>query len=228
MQAYAGASPAAWRDWRRRGSNRMRWWHSARCSLVTIVPFTLIVILPTNARLLDPALDAPRGRGARTLQRWGRLHCGARAASRRWRSLLRDESGGMTTRIRCGWATTPLGIAYHDKEWGVPGARRPRALRVHHPRRGTGWPELGDDSQEARRLPRGVRRLRSGQGRALHAGTGREAPAGPRHRPQPAEGREHGHQRQGVPGGPAGVRELRSHTCGTSWPARRSSTAGAR
>ncbi len=21
---------------------------------------------------------------------------------------------------RCGWATTPLGIAYHDKEWGVP------------------------------------------------------------------------------------------------------------
>jgi DNA-3-methyladenine glycosylase I len=21
---------------------------------------------------------------------------------------------------RCSWATTPLGIAYHDKEWGVP------------------------------------------------------------------------------------------------------------
>ena len=21
---------------------------------------------------------------------------------------------------RCGWATTPLGIAYHDEEWGVP------------------------------------------------------------------------------------------------------------
>jgi len=21
---------------------------------------------------------------------------------------------------RCAWATTPLGIAYHDKEWGVP------------------------------------------------------------------------------------------------------------
>src|ERR1700752_1237531 len=24
----------------------------------------------------------------------------------------------MTT--RCAWATTPLGIAYHDAEWGVP------------------------------------------------------------------------------------------------------------
>jgi len=22
--------------------------------------------------------------------------------------------------IRCAWATTPLGIAYHDAEWGVP------------------------------------------------------------------------------------------------------------
>ena len=26
----------------------------------------------------------------------------------------------MTDRKRCAWATTPLGIAYHDKEWGVP------------------------------------------------------------------------------------------------------------
>src|SRR5688572_33287024 len=22
--------------------------------------------------------------------------------------------------IRCAWATTPLGIVYHDEEWGVP------------------------------------------------------------------------------------------------------------
>src|SRR2546423_10816342 len=22
--------------------------------------------------------------------------------------------------MRCAWATTPLGIAYHDSEWGVP------------------------------------------------------------------------------------------------------------
>jgi DNA-3-methyladenine glycosylase I len=25
-----------------------------------------------------------------------------------------------TPRSRCAWATTPLGIAYHDTEWGVP------------------------------------------------------------------------------------------------------------
>ena len=26
----------------------------------------------------------------------------------------------MKTRIRCQWAQTPLSIAYHDQEWGVP------------------------------------------------------------------------------------------------------------
>jgi uncharacterized membrane protein len=38
------------------------------------VPFTLIVILPTNRRLLDPALDRGSGEAARLLSRWGRLH----------------------------------------------------------------------------------------------------------------------------------------------------------
>src|SRR5262245_9139754 len=38
------------------------------------VPFTLVAILPTNHRLLDPALD-PRSREAtQLLVRWGRLH----------------------------------------------------------------------------------------------------------------------------------------------------------
>lgn len=26
----------------------------------------------------------------------------------------------MKALTRCAWATTPLGIAYHDAEWGVP------------------------------------------------------------------------------------------------------------
>jgi hypothetical protein len=39
-----------------------------------VVPFTLIVILPTNKRLLDPGLS-PDGEEARTLlSRWNRLH----------------------------------------------------------------------------------------------------------------------------------------------------------
>jgi hypothetical protein len=39
-----------------------------------VVPFTLIVILPTNNRLLDPTLDPRGAEVSRLLIRWGRLH----------------------------------------------------------------------------------------------------------------------------------------------------------
>ena len=39
-----------------------------------VVPFTLLVILPTNKRLLDPALDRGSREAADLLVRWGRLH----------------------------------------------------------------------------------------------------------------------------------------------------------
>ena len=38
------------------------------------VPFTLIVIFPTNNELLNPALDARSPRAAQLLHRWNRLH----------------------------------------------------------------------------------------------------------------------------------------------------------
>ena len=42
--------------------------------LGAVVPFTLLVIAPTNQRLLNPELD-PRGtEAAALLNRWGRLH----------------------------------------------------------------------------------------------------------------------------------------------------------
>ena len=42
--------------------------------LGAIVPFTLIVILPTNRRLLDPTLDPGSAEAAALLARWDRLH----------------------------------------------------------------------------------------------------------------------------------------------------------
>ena len=39
-----------------------------------VIPFTLLVILPTNKRLLDPALDRGSAEAAALLDRWGRLH----------------------------------------------------------------------------------------------------------------------------------------------------------
>jgi uncharacterized membrane protein len=42
--------------------------------LGVVIPFTLVVILPTNKRLLDPALDRGSAEAALLLARWGRLH----------------------------------------------------------------------------------------------------------------------------------------------------------
>jgi hypothetical protein len=39
-----------------------------------VIPFTLIVILPTNRRLLSPALAKDSPQAARLLDRWGKLH----------------------------------------------------------------------------------------------------------------------------------------------------------
>ena len=42
--------------------------------LGAVVPFTLVVIFPTNKQLLDPALDAQSARAAHLMRRWNRLH----------------------------------------------------------------------------------------------------------------------------------------------------------
>lgn len=47
---------------------------AAAVLLGLIVPFTLVVIAPTNHRLLDPSLDAGSQEAATLLRRWGRLH----------------------------------------------------------------------------------------------------------------------------------------------------------
>jgi hypothetical protein len=46
-----------------------------------VIPFTLVVIRPTNQRLLDPALDRTSPETAVLLARWGRLHAVRSAAS---------------------------------------------------------------------------------------------------------------------------------------------------
>jgi uncharacterized membrane protein len=42
--------------------------------LVSVVPFTALVILPTNKKLLDPATANDLDLAERLLTRWGRLH----------------------------------------------------------------------------------------------------------------------------------------------------------
>jgi hypothetical protein len=50
------------------------WWLIAGVLLGSVIPFTLIVILPTNKRLLNPTLDKRSAEAERLLARWGRLH----------------------------------------------------------------------------------------------------------------------------------------------------------
>ena len=50
------------------------WWVVAGVLLGSVIPFTLIVILPTNKRLLSPTLDRRSAQTSQLLVRWGALH----------------------------------------------------------------------------------------------------------------------------------------------------------
>jgi hypothetical protein len=50
------------------------WWAVAGVLLGSVIPFTLIVILPANKQLLSPTLDNRSAQTAQLLARWGTLH----------------------------------------------------------------------------------------------------------------------------------------------------------
>ena len=49
-------------------------WLAGGLLLAAMIPYTMIVIRPTNDRLLDPALAARPAEATALLCRWGRLH----------------------------------------------------------------------------------------------------------------------------------------------------------
>ena len=49
-------------------------WLAGGVFILAVIPFTLIVILPTNKKLLDPSLDRSSDAARQLLTRWGRLH----------------------------------------------------------------------------------------------------------------------------------------------------------
>jgi len=50
------------------------WWVVAGALLGSVIPFTLLVILPTNKQLLSRELNRGSDEAGRLLARWGRLH----------------------------------------------------------------------------------------------------------------------------------------------------------
>ncbi len=62
---------SAWIAWRSRSDAR---WLIGGGLLVSVIPFTALVIMPTNKQLLDPATANDLDRAEKLLTRWGRLH----------------------------------------------------------------------------------------------------------------------------------------------------------
>ena len=66
--AGCGAGVAAWVQ------SANGWLLLGALLLGSVVPFTLLVIFPTNKRLLDPALPVETPEARALLTRWGQLH----------------------------------------------------------------------------------------------------------------------------------------------------------
>ena len=49
-------------------------WIVGAATIFAVIPFTLLVILPVNNRILDPARDKASMETRTLLERWGRLH----------------------------------------------------------------------------------------------------------------------------------------------------------
>jgi hypothetical protein len=49
-------------------------WLAGALLIVSVVPFTLVAILPTNSKLLEPGRDNSSDETRRLLEAWGRLH----------------------------------------------------------------------------------------------------------------------------------------------------------
>ena len=49
-------------------------WYGAAALIFAVIPFTALVVLPTNNRLLEPGRDLASSETQQLLERWGRLH----------------------------------------------------------------------------------------------------------------------------------------------------------
>ena len=67
----AAATVAGFATWLQ--TDRLLWLLGALC-ILAVVPFTLVAILPTNHRLLEPDRDVQSNETRQLLDRWARLH----------------------------------------------------------------------------------------------------------------------------------------------------------
>ena len=81
-------------------------------ALGIVVPFTLVVIAPTNRRLLATELDPESAEAAELLQRWGRLHAVRSVLSaeafHNLRLYLKRARSSRVAKLACNWQARGL------------------------------------------------------------------------------------------------------------------------
>ena len=128
----------------------------------------------------------------------------------------------MNSLTRCAWARTPLGIAYHDTEWGVPvhdDVVLFEFLTLEGAQAGLSWETILKKREAYREALAGLRPAARGP---LHTGTGRASAGEPGHRSQSPQDREHGAQRARRSSRCSASSEASMPTCGALSAERRS------
>lgn len=65
------------------------WWAIAEVLLGSVIPFTLIVVLPSNKQLLNPGLDRRSGQTGQLLARWGAMQAVRKRSERHGAAAVR-------------------------------------------------------------------------------------------------------------------------------------------
>src|SRR5690606_1290636 len=91
----------------------------------------------------------------------------------------------------------------------IPPQKGQRTLRPPCPRDQPGRTQLDHHPEEEREFLQSLRQFRRRQGRAIHSRKKEQAPPGPRHHPQPPQGRSSRAQRKANSSPAKGVRLLR-------------------
>ena len=107
-------------------------------------------------------------------------------------TIKKEKGETVDQHTRCTWARTPLSIAYHDLEWGVP-VHDDKALFefliLEGAQAGLSWETILKKREAYRQAFAGFDPARGGQ---VQAGTSRAFAEESRHCSQPSQGRQHG------------------------------------
>lgn len=101
------------------------WWLIAGILVGLVIPFTLIVILPTNKQLLNPALNRKSPEVGRLLTRWGALH--AVRTVQRLGTIVVPVPDDLHARIEAGTGTI------YPHRCRLSGVSHVKELRQHRP-----------------------------------------------------------------------------------------------